>query len=242
MEYMQTRFWEVDFARGLAVIAMVLFNWLFALHYFGLLENFDASQGFWWLFARTTAFAFVFIAGVAVWLAFSRKDKEQLLRHGVKIFACGMLVTIATAFFLKSGFVVFGILHSIGFSLILALPLLRLGVERLSVLAFALIGSGVLLSGLRFDFPWLLWLGFVPNGFLSLDYFPLLPWFGVFVLGVCAGKKFYPNGKRAFRFEAIPPLAGPLSFLGRHSLAVYLLHQPLLAAVLFALGLNPLGL
>lgn len=229
-------------ARGLAVVMMVSFNWLFALHYFGLLPSFNASQGFWWAFARATAFSFVFIAGVSSWLAFSRYGKEKVLTHGLKIFGLGLLVTVSTAFFLKSGFVVFGILHLIGFSLILVLPLLRFNVKRLSVLAIALIALGIFLSGMHFDFPWLLWLGFVPNGFYSLDYFPLIPWFGVFVLGLAFGKAFYSGEKRSFQLGFNHALVEPVAFLGRHSLAAYLLHQPLLIAVLFAAGLNPLGL
>ena len=93
-------------------------------------------------------------------------------------------------------------------------------------------------SQFSFPFPWLLWLGLKPFGFQSFDYFPMLPWFGVILLGVFAGNLLYPNGKRAFRFPNFPPnpLVRLLTFLGRHSLVIYFLHVPVLVAAVLLLA------
>ncbi len=235
------RFWEIDFARGFAVLMMVLFNWLFALGYFSLI-SFDASQGFWWAFARVTAGLFVFIAGLSFTLSFERNPSQKIVLRGLKLFALGMAITLATALFLKSGFIVFGILHLIGFSTIVALAFARLGSKALLSAGALAVAAGILLSQFSFSFPWLLWLGFVPRGFYTLDYFPLLPWFGVFLFGMAFSKKFYSKNKRRFALkENANGSERVFRFLGRHSLAIYLLHQPLLIAVLYALGINPLG-
>ncbi|RIK33561.1 MAG: hypothetical protein DCC55_34725, partial [Chloroflexi bacterium] len=69
--------------------------------------------------------------------------------------------------------------------------------------------------------------------------FPLIPWFGVVLLGVFLGNTFYGQQGRLVPLPDWPaaPPARLLQFLGRHSLTIYLIHQPLLVAILFALGL-----
>jgi len=144
--------------------------------------------------------------------------------------------------------VVFGILHCIGLSLALAIPLAKVKPRNLALLGFGVIVSGVFLAGLRFDFPWLLWLGAAPAGFASIDYFPLLPWLGFLLLGVAFAKKFYsktetsPRKIRETKKVSSGIITSGLAFLGRHSLAVYLVHQPLLLAALLAIGVKPPGL
>ena len=85
---------------------------------------------------------------------------------------------------------------------------------------------------------WLLPLGVVPEGIFMPDYRPLLPWFGVVLLGVFAGNLFYGTGKRTAGLAGrMPPPARPLTFLGRHSLFIYLVHQPILVGLLAVLGI-----
>jgi len=235
----QRRFWELDFARGVAVAGMVLFNWLFALGFFGLIA-FDASQGFWWAFARLVGGAFVLISGIAFSLGLGKADfGRKAVARGLKLFALGLGITVATALFVGRGAIVFGILHFLGAAWILAIAFARRSWAWLLAAGAAVVAAGVLLSGVSFEFPWLLWLGFVQRGFYSLDFFPLLPWFGVFLLGMALGKKFYGGGAGIIAASG-PFYAKPLVFLGRHSLFVYLAHQPLLIALLYAAGFNPL--
>ena len=79
------------------------------------------------------------------------------------------------------------------------------------------------------SYPWLVFLGLRFENFFTLDYFPLLPWFGVVLLGIYFGKLLYPKGKRRFNINLENKY---LSFLGRHSLIIYLLHQPILILVI----------
>ena len=76
-------------------------------------------------------------------------------------------------------------------------------------------------------------------GFATLDYEPLIPWFGVLLVGVALGSVLYAGGVRCRaleRFGEMPRAAAPVVFLGRHSLFVYLIHNPVIFAVLFAAG------
>lgn len=238
------RVWKIDSARGTAVLMMLCFNWLYALYFFGLLSKtqFDPTQGFWWAFARVTGAMFVFLAGASVWLQFSRsRDVKGIALRGAKIFALGMLVTIATWIFIGRGFVVFGVLHLIGFAIACSALLLRRNASygKIALLGALCVFAGILLSAYSFGFPWLVWLGFTPAGFYSVDHFPVLPWIGVFLLGLAFAKKRYAELPSPGTVQ--PGLAGKAAaFLGRHSLTVYLLHQPILVLVLYLLGFNPL--
>ncbi|PIO02460.1 hypothetical protein COT58_00050 [Candidatus Micrarchaeota archaeon CG09_land_8_20_14_0_10_60_16] len=228
------RFWEVDFARGAAVASMVAFNWLYALAYLGA-AAFDAAQPANRLWAIATAACFVFLAGLSMHLASAQG--KNLASRGAKIFLLGLLITAATLYFIPSMFVAFGILHLIGSSIIIAsLFALRLPAAVLAALACAILALGIPLSAVQPANPFFLWLGAPPAGFQSVDYEPLIPWFGVFLFGIATGKTFYPKGRRAFQFRNAPRFAAPLQFLGRHSLIIYLVHQPLLVVVLCALG------
>ena len=227
------RFWEIDFARGCAVCAMVLFNWLYALGFLGIIA-FDASQTFWWLYANLVVFAFVFLSGISLHLSLLQ-GKNAFLR-GLKILGCGLLITAITMLFVPQQAVYFGILHLVGISIILGIFFNRISPDYLAGLGLAIVIAGVILMPHAFGFQWLAWLGLKPVGFQSLDYEPLLPWFGVFLFGMSAAKRYYADGKR--RFTIGQPRASLLRFAGSHSLAIYLIHIPLLLFALWLAGID----
>lgn len=168
-------------------------------------------------------------AGVAGRSLFTR-----YLRRGAFIFAAGMLITLATMALMEEGYIIFGILHLIGLSVVLAYPLITRTGENF-ILGALLVVAGLFLQQMSFDFPWLLWLGLKPHGFYTLDWFPLLPWFGFVLFGVGLGNIFYRGGERRFSMEwgGKGRLAVTLQWLGRHSLVIYLLHQPVSIMLLF---------
>src|SRR3989344_4042287 len=182
------RFWEIDATRGLAIVFMVLFNYAFALDYLGIYRIADGPL-FWWLFPRIVGGAFIFVAGVSMMVSLSRSGRERQIKRGLKIFVLGMAITAVTLAFTTAP-IYFGVLHLIGLSIMLGVFFANLGRLNL-LLGAAMIVAGFYLQAFAFSTPWMLWAGFMPHGFTTLDYFPLLPWFGVFLLGVWAGKKFY---------------------------------------------------
>ncbi len=240
------RFWEVDSLRGLAIIMMITYHFLFDLTFFGIYPL-DVYSGFLWIFARVTAFIFIFLMGVSMTLSSSRtkilgdNNKGELfrkyLKRGLKIFSLGMLITIVTFIFIPQEFIIFGVLHFIGISIILSYPFLKRKYLNL-YLGIGFIIIGIFLANFTFDFSWLIWLGFIPNNLNTVDYFPLIPWFGVVLIGLFLGGLLYKDYQRQFK---IPDLSKTLfvkifAFLGRNSLIIYLIHQPVLIILLYLLG------
>ncbi len=239
----ERRHWEIDAVRGAAVISMIAFHFAFDLSYFSSLPI-NVDSGFWLLLARLTAATFLLLVGLSLTLSYSRVRGRsgkmiwlKYIRRGIKIFSYGMLITLATWLLVPEGTILFGVLHLIGLSIILSRPFLDR--KRLSLAAgLVIILSGLWLQGMRFPFPWLLWLGLPPYSFYTFDYFPLFPWFGLVLVGIFLGNTLYPSGRRKFSFAMRRPRPfSPLCFLGRNSLIIYFLHQPLLIATLLLLGL-----
>jgi len=241
------RFWEIDSFRGIAIILMVVSNFITDISYFGI-YSINTYSGFWLYFARTVVSMFILLAGISLTLSYSRvKSKpprnihKKYLLRGAKIFGLGLLITLVTWMFLKEDFILFGVLHLIGISIILGHFLLkRPKLGLLLGISFVLIG--IYLQTMAFGFPWLAWLGFRPEGFYSVDYVPIFPWFGLFLIGMFLGNKFYPEGKRKFRFSnSENKLFAPLQFLGRNSLLIYFIHQPVLILLLWLFFPFPQG-
>ncbi len=225
------RFRELDFFRGVAILMMIAFHVVFDLNYFSVYEM-NIHSIMW--FAYITAAIFITLVGICLAISFSRGRKfSHFLFRGLKIFFFGMLITAATWFFAEEGTVWFGILHFIGISVIIAYPFLKY--EKLNlVIAAVVFLSGLVLSGMTFSSSWMLWLGFMPFRFYTFDYFPLLPWFSLVLAGIFIGNRFYV--RRRFKLpEVNNKIARLISFIGRHSLLIYLVHQPLLIIMLYLL-------
>ena len=250
-EHTSKRFWEVDTLRGVAIIMMVLVHLRYDLVYYGGYRAALLVAPFWPNFARTTASIFMFLVGVSLTLSYSRAKGDsqghsplfpKYLKRGLIVFGWGMVITLVTWLLLREGAVFFGILHFIGVSIILAYPFLRLRFPSL-LAGVVLIVIGGYLSRQTFAFSWLLWLGFVPERLAGVDYYPLLPWFGVVLIGVFAGQMLYCGSTRRIAlpdWSRVLPIRW-LGFMGRHSLLIYLVHQPLIIAVLSLAGIINLG-
>jgi uncharacterized membrane protein len=233
------RFWEIDSLRGIAIVMMVVFHLLFDLNYFGG-YGLSLHSGFWLFFGRSTAAIFLFLVGVSLTLSYSRvRGKpgkevwEKYIRRGVRIFIYGLVITLVTYLFFAQGVILFGVLHLIGLAIVLSRPFQNLGKWNL-FLGLAAIILGLYLQGVWVGYPWLLWAGLIPQGFYTFDYFPLFPWFGVVLLGMFSGSLLYPGGRRRFGLPEISgfPAIRFLNYLGRHSLIIYFLHQPVLIILL----------
>lgn len=244
---MRKRFWEIDFFRGAAVILMIFFNYSFALNFFGIFSLFRESFIFWFAFPRFIGAMFIFIMGVSLVISHAHAKKRgiNLLRkyvmRGLKIIMLGVVITGATYLFFPRLTVFFGILHLIGLSIILSFPFVgRKKTSLILGIGFSVIG--LFATAITVDFPWLIWLGIAPVNFLTFDYFPILPWFGVALLGIFAGNILYGKGKQKFVIadKSKYPIFVQCAFLGRHPLIIYFLHIPALIAILYALGFGVL--
>ena len=227
----KTRFWKIDFARGLAVILMVLFNWSFTLKFLNVFALTD-SWLYWRLFPRLIGGSFIFLAGISIILFYNKTNSlKKVASRGLKIFLIGIGITVITFLSFPSNTIYFGILHLIGLSLILS-PFFLKNKNIVLLIASLILIIGFFLQSFYFAFSHLLWLGLGPENFQTFDYWPLMPWFGVFLFGMFFGD-FLKNKKGVYTKNL---LIKKTCFLGRNSLAVYLIHQPVLIGILYVFG------
>jgi uncharacterized membrane protein len=221
----------LDAARGLAVVAMVAFHVVWDLANFGYIDPGAPYSPAMKLAGHAIASSFLFIAGVGLVLAHARAaDWRPFLRRIGLVAGAAMLVTIGTYLAFPDAFVFFGILHLIAAASLLSAPLLLLPWPAAAIAALAAFAAPMFIASTAFDAPWLSWIGLSTFEPRTNDYQPLLPWSGVVFLGVAAGKVL---GARARRVAVGSP---KLEWLGRHSLALYLVHQPVLFGLFLALA------
>lgn len=224
----------LDGARGVAVLAMVVYHFGFDLNYLGWIHQ-KLNDDFAWLAARAVILgSFVFLAGAS--FALAQQSNVPLRRQSAriaKIAAAALLVTLGSWLAFPDSAIWFGTLHAIAVMGLLLLILPRWG--------WGLCGLGALILGLdwlyadaAFNHPALSWLGLRTFKPRTEDYVPLIPWFGLCLAGCGAMRVALRAGVLAnWRDAAMPPW---LTWTGRHSLAIYLIHQPVLLGMLMGLG------
>lgn len=225
----KNRIWEIDFLRGLCIPGMLLIHLIYdVVNLYGFV---DWPYPLWYsLFKNNYGALFVVISGVSVTLG------HRSVKRGLTVFAAGMLVTIVTAgmYLLRMAgrgiIIYFGVLHCLGVCMMLWPLFRKLPTKWLAVLGIVLMLAGWYLREKEFGFSFLIPLGFQSVGFSSSDYFPLMPNLGYFLLGAALGKKCYGEKKSLLPgVNTGNPLIRFFSWCGRHSLMIYLLHQPVLA-------------
>ncbi|PKG32477.1 heparan-alpha-glucosaminide N-acetyltransferase [Methanoregula sp.] len=237
-----SRLWEIDGARGVAILMMIVFHTVFDLSFFAIFPV-DVATGFWRSFAYATATLFLLIVGISLVISHDRAAvklsgfplAQKFLLRGAGIFALGLLVTLATWLYLPQGYVVFGILHLIGVSVMLSPLFFRLRAWNIPAGILCILIGWFVTSRTSLPSPplILLPLGIHAPVFWSVDYTPLFPWLGVVLIGMGAGAFLYTGGTRHFSLMPLPDcVVRPLSFLGRHSLVIYLVHQPVIILLL----------
>ena len=245
MKSSQHRFPEIDLFRGLSIVAMVLYHAFWDLVYFEFIP-WDLFGDDPQIIAQIIGASFLLIAGICLSISYARAVirhgpsgiwKKYLIR-GLKLLAWATVVSIVVYFALDAP-IFFGILHLIGTSIILSplflpMPLLA-GAAGIIILAIT-----NWLVNLPVHSWWLLPLGIGEKDVFMADYYPLIPWFGVILIGIWAGSILYPNGQRRFKHLALEkinalPGAATIRFLGRHSLLVYLVHQPIVFGLVYIL-------
>ena len=236
----------LDTVRGVCILSMVAYHGMYDLvDIFGLPSAwYTGLPGYIW--QQSICWTFILLSGMC-WQLSRRHVKRGLLLVG-----CGAVMTLITWLVMPSQRILYGVLNLLGLSALLLIPLDK--VFR-KIPAWAGLGGALLLFALTknvsrgsLGFEGLVlcqlprWLyatdllavvGFPSPSFWSTDYFPLLPWFFLF----CAGYFLWSLLDKSPRAkELLRPGLRPLSFLGRHSLVIYLIHQPALMAVFTVLG------
>lgn len=228
-----TRYVLLDTLRGLTLISMLLFHFIWDLNYiagFSMPWYHSTGAEIW---QQSICRTFILLSG------FCWSFGKNPFKRGLMVLGAGGLITLVTTLVFFEGRILFGILTMTGSAMILMIPLDRLlrKIKHTSVLALLTVASVFV-----FELLYILlescpprprsnlltaYLGFPPKDFFSADYFPLLPWFFLFMAGYLLHKLIVRLGwleYSVFKKNLLPPM----TFLGRHSLLIYLLHQPVL--------------
>ena len=233
---MKKRIWELDVLRGVCILGMVVVHLIYDLQTFFSLP-FLADSRLFDLIKQWGGVLFLLISGICVTLG------SHPVRRGLIVFACGLVCSAVTAgmYFLnmadKSIIIYFGVLHCLGVCMLLWPLFKRLPVWALGLLGLGLTVLGLWISGnVVVDFPWLIPLGLVPEDFASSDYFPLLSNLGFFLVGAFLGKTLYRKKETLLpRVNPANPVLAFFTLLGKWSLPVYLLHQPIITGLLYVI-------
>lgn len=239
------RYHLIDTLRGFALINMFVYHALWSManifHY--KISWFPSFYTYLW--QQSGASLFIILSGFC-W-ALSKKH----LKRSLVVLSCALFIFICTYFFSKSSIITFGILSFIGSAMLIMLPLAKI-LRLIPPFAGFIVSLGMFfacknithgsigIGAWQIALPqemyanyFTAWLGLPPSGFHSADYFPILPWLfmytaGYFIYHIC--------GEYITKSTAATLNIPPLSFLGRHSLASYLIHQPVIIALLWVLN------
>ena len=228
---MKKRIWELDVFRGICILGVIAVHFIYDLtELYGII---DWQYPDWFSFIKDWGgVLFILLSGICATLG------SRSVRRGLVVFFSGMIITAVTYGMYRFGFaksiiIYFGVLHCLGLCMMLWFFFKRLPTWLLAVLGIAMVAAGLYLRGVCLvDHPWLVPLGFTFPDFATSDYFPLLPNLGFFLLGAVLGRTVYRKKESLLPSVSDRNLiVRVFSFFGRQSLLIYLLHQPVLAAI-----------
>ncbi|WP_394689693.1 heparan-alpha-glucosaminide N-acetyltransferase [Hoeflea sp.] len=227
----------LDLARGLALFAMATYHVSWDLELFGYLDPGTTGHGWLKLYARLIAGSFLCLAGISLALAHAAGLRPQaFLKRLAMIAVAAGLITLVTFFATRESFIFFGILHAIALSSVIGLAFLPLPGLLAIVAGAVCLALPQFYRDDMFNTLWLYWVGLHSIPPRSNDFVPVMPWLGPFLIGLGLTKLAIKRDLTA-RLAMIKTGSNRLSrvtrFCGRHSLAFYLLHQPVLLALVW---------
>jgi len=221
----------IDPLRGIALVMMFVYHFAFDLRFYRVTAADFEHDPFWLGFRALIVASFMTLVGISLVLAHKAgATREHFWRRVGVIAACAVAASAGSWILFPKTFIYFGILHAIVAASILAAPFVSRPLIALAI-ATALIVAGVAFTHPAFDARWLSWIGFVTHKPATEDYVPLAPWAGFVFAGIAGA-----HALAAAHWRPVAPLARApraLRWLGRHSLFVYMVHQPMLFAVLW---------
>ena len=227
---------RLDALRGVAIVWMAVFHFFFDLNHFGLLQP---RQNFYldpfWTWQRTAIVSlFLFVAGLSQAVATEAgQDWPRFWRRWAQVAACALLVSVGSMLMFPRSWISFGVLHGIAVMLVVCRLAAGWPSAMLWALGLAALALPVWLQHPLFDSRWTNWLGLVTRKPVTEDWVPVLPWLGLMLWGLAAGRWLLRDARSGRQCWLSGPVPGGragarLAALGRWSLSFYMLHQPVL--------------
>lgn len=241
----QARIHGIDVIRGIAILAMIAYHLSWNLSWFGFVDWQVSTDPDWRLFAGSIAGTFIFLSGVSLALAHQHGVRwRSFWKREAVIVAAAAAVSLATYMTFGDTFVRFGILHAIAASSLITVFFVRLSAFASLVTAAIFAFLPLWASSQVFDGQPFLWTGLGEPHFASVDYVPMAPWTALALLGVSIIRSNFTSSA-LYRLQSRSFGSTPgriLILLGRKSLIIYLVHQPILFGLVWTLsaaGLAP---
>ena len=221
--------------RGFAILLMFIYHFSWDLTYFRFADFGIFSDPLWIWFARFIAGLILLVVGMGQAISFENSLKngfraKTFFKRLVIIASSAAAVSIGTYLIDPATYVYFGVLHHITLATILLTLALYLPTSSLLILAVASFAAPQFFTHEIFSAEWLWWLGLTPVTPATIDYVPLLPWFGVSLIGAIMAREMrdLPSLTRILAWQPTHALGHLVYFAGRHSLVLYMVHQPIL--------------
>ena len=233
----------LDVARGIALAAMATYHLAFDAAVLGLAPERLPFLPIMRVYSHVIACTFLGLVGVS--LALAHRDGFRLqafLRRFLTIAIAAGAVTLVTLFYDPPEAITFGILHCIAAASLLGGVCLFLPVWASFALGVAVAAAPIFVSDPAFNGPAIAWLGLGTLEPRTLDWRPFMPWAGASAIALALARTPFGKGQlaRLSAWAGNAPLWRGLAFAGRHSLVIYLAHQPalfgLLATLAYATG------
>ncbi|MGI6029864.1 MAG: heparan-alpha-glucosaminide N-acetyltransferase [Candidatus Heteroscillospira sp.] len=226
----ERRIHALDAVRGLALYVMLYYHFVYDLALFGLVDwdfVFCTPMN---VLERTAASVFILLAGIS-----SRMSRNNL-RRGVKVLLCAVVVELASS--LAGVTIRFGVLTLLGSCMVLyglfGKYIQKLPEFLLECVCIPAFGAGyAMYQNVFVSKKWLYPLGLRSESFVSADYFPLIPWAFMFLLGTCLGGMVLSVKRPSWLTREYPRF---LTLPGRNTLIIYMLHQPVLYAIAWGIS------
>ncbi len=222
------RYLQLDFIRGIAILLMVVFHLCFDLNNFHFIDIdiYHRVDRDWFYFRMIILTLFISCVGISLALANEEKiDIQKVKKRFIQLSFFSVLITLASYITFPQTWIYFGILHFITLASVMALLFVRFEwiALILGVLIVALFNLNII--SMHWLYELLKEVLYLPER--TEDLVPLTPWFGVVLIGIFIGKK------RLFLFP-LPSnkLTEFIGLLGKHSLVIYLVHQPLFFGII----------
>ncbi|MBO1256018.1 DUF1624 domain-containing protein [Alteromonas sp. 5E99-2] len=231
---LSNRIYQVDIVRGIACVSMPIFHTVYNLYALGLISEPLTRSLFWVVYQKIGLGTFVFVSGMSFILSTQNGvNWPQLNRRLLKLGGIAAAISLITWLVFPDKFVKFGVLHFFTAALLLApffkqLKYWALIPAAIILITYAIVGKGGLVSNL-----WLYPFGLMSHRPSSVDYIPLIPWFGVFLLGMVSAYSLVGRVSKTTPATWMKPLI----WLGQHSLFFYIAHQIVVYGVLMAIAL-----
>ncbi|WP_404404688.1 DUF1624 domain-containing protein [Pelagibacterium halotolerans] len=229
----------IDIARGLAILAMVVYHFAWDLAYLQFIVLDLRAEIGWVIFQKLIVGSFIFLTGISLVLAHGEAIRWRAFwRRFALIVGAAFLVTVGTLFFSPNAFVYFGVLHAIALFSLMGLAFLRAPLWLVIALGATIIVTSISVQHPLFGEKIWSWIGLWDEPPPAEDLVPIFPWFGVALLGIAFARWGRASG--FFDRLATIPAGGAagrgLAKAGRWSLVIYLAHQPILLAILMGIA------